>query len=364
MSWRRRYHPRPPWWPQTEPWPPSDRRARWRRNRTRFVIRIALVFGALLFLSALGLNAVATLLFGGRAISQTLGSLAVIILFVLLFAGLFAVLMRRVGRPLGDVVEAANRVASGDFTVRVREHGPRSLRTVGRAFNTMAAKLESHDQQRRQLMADIAHELRTPLSVIQGRIEGILDGVYQRDDAQLSQVLMETRTLARLVDDLRTLARAESGTLTLQKEPTDLVILTQEAVDTFAAEAKSGQVCVRFDAPPDFPQIWVDPLRVREVLINLLSNALHHTPANGSITIALSAASDRIMLEVADTGTGIAVGDLPKVFDRFYKGAASRGSGLGLAIARNLITAHGGDITAGSRPGHGTTITISLPRGE
>jgi two-component system sensor histidine kinase BaeS len=202
------------------------------------------------------------------------------------------------------------------------------------------------------------------LSVIQGRIEGIVDGVYQRDDTELSQVLTATRTLARLVDDLRTLAHAESGTLTLQKEPTDLMILTQEVVDTFATEAKSRRVSIRFDAPPDFPQISVDPLRFREVLMNLLSNALHHTPANGSISITPSATSDRITLRVADTGTGIAAENLPKIFDRFYKGAASRGSGLGLAIARNLIRAHGGDIEAGSRLGDGTTITISLPRRE
>ena len=243
--------------------------------------RIALAFGALLFLSALGVSTLISMLFGGRGAAGTSAPVALMILVGVLLAGVLAVLMRRVGSPLGDVVEAANRVASGDYTARVAEHGPPSLRTVGHAFNSMAARLESQDQQRRQLMADIAHELRTPLSVIQGRIEGLLDGVYPRDDAQLGQVLVETRMLARLVDDLRTLAHAESGTLTLQKEPTDLAILAQEVVDTFSAEAKSRQASFRFDAPPDLPLVFVDPLRVREILTNLISNALHHMPADG-----------------------------------------------------------------------------------
>jgi signal transduction histidine kinase len=220
------------------------------------------------------------------------------------------------------------------------------------------------DRQRRQLMADIAHELRTPLSVIQGRIEGLLDGVYPRDDGQLSQVLAETRMLARLIDDLRTLAHAEGGTLTLQKEPTDVAILAQEVVDAFAGEAMSGDVSISLSAPPNLPLVCVDPLRLREILINLLSNALHHTPAKGVISIDLSAISDRMTVKVADTGTGIAADDLPRIFDRFHKGATSRGSGLGLAIARNLVAAHGGDIQAESQPGRGTTITFSLQTGE
>src|SRR5471030_1770227 len=143
MRWRRRYHRRPPWWPETESWPPSDRRARWRRGRTRFLLRMALAFATLLFLCAVGLNALASILFGRRDFSGTPGSVALIILFVALLVGLLAVLMRRVGSPLGDVVEAANRVASGDYTARVAEHGPPSLRTVGHAFNSMAARLES-----------------------------------------------------------------------------------------------------------------------------------------------------------------------------------------------------------------------------
>jgi signal transduction histidine kinase len=359
-----RLHRRPPWWPETEPWPPTSRRAGWTRGRARFMRRIALASATLLFLSALGVGTLVSMLFGGRGLAGTTVPVALILLAGVFLAGVLAVTMRRVGGSLGDVVEAANRVASGDYAARVAEHGPPSLRTVGRAFNSMAVKLESQDRQRRQLMADIAHELRTPLTVIQGRIEGLLDGVYPRDDAQLGKALAETRMLARLVDDLRTLAHAESGTLVMQKEPTDVAALASEVVDTFSAEARSRQVSLRLDAPHDLALVTVDPLRLREILMNLLSNALHHTPANGRISIELNTSRDQVVVTVADTGTGIAPEDLPKIFDRFYKGTTSRGSGLGLAIARNLVTAHGGEIKAESQPGRGTAITFSLQTGD
>jgi two-component system OmpR family sensor kinase/two-component system sensor histidine kinase BaeS len=328
------------------------------------VRRIALAFGALLFLSAIGAGTLFSTLVGGRGLAGTSAPIALAILFGLVVAGLLVVTMRRVGGPLGDVVEAANRLASGDYTARVTEHGPRSLRTVGRAFNSMGARLEAQDRQRRQLMADIAHELRTPLTVIQGRIEGLLDGVYPRDDAQLGQALIETRMLARLVDDLRTLAHAESGTLILQKEPTDLALLAQEVADTFTAEANSRNVSLRVDAPADLSLVLVDPLRVREILMNLLSNALRYTLSNGRITVEIGATNEQVEVKVADTGTGIAEEDLPKIFDRFHKGNTSRGSGLGLAIARNLVAAHGGSIKAESRPGYGTIIRFSLRTAE
>ena len=210
-------------------------------------------------------------------------------------------------------------------------------------------------------MADIAHELRTPLSVIQGRLEGLLDGVYPRDDASLSDVLDETRVLARLVDDLRTLANAESGALTLCKEPTDMMILIQEVVTSLSDEAQAGGVSIRFEAPTDLPLLLVDPLRIREVLANVLSNALQHTPAGGAVAITARVADPRLEVAVTDTGSGIAAEDLPRIFDRFYKGARSRGSGLGLTIARNLVSAHGGEMGAESRPGRGTSITFGLP---
>lgn len=363
---------RPPWWPEHEPWPPADRRRHWRGRRS-FVWRIAILFGALLVLSAIGLTTVASVVlwwlgfiddanapaFGWRLHSS------VAFVPLLLLVGLFLIVaffrgMRRVGSPLGDIVSAADRLASGDYSARVVERGPPFLRTVARAFNSMTVRLHAQDQQRRHLMADIAHELRTPLTVMQGRLEGLLDGVYERDDARLTEVLEETRTLARLVDDLRTLANAEAGSLSLHKEPTDLAVLIHDAAATTAPAARDRGVTVRVDERTDLPIVDVDPLRIREVLTNLLNNALRHTPSGGAITITADARDNQVVIDVRDTGSGIAPEDLPKIFDRFYKGPASQGSGLGLTIARNLIVAHGGEIRAESRVGEGTTITFTL----
>ncbi|HEY2942976.1 MAG TPA: HAMP domain-containing sensor histidine kinase [Vicinamibacteria bacterium] len=326
--------------------------------------RVALVLAAVLFLSALGAASLVSMLIGGRGLGEMTRHLSPI--FAAAVAGLFLAALlfaavRRVGIPLGDIVEAAGRIAEGDYSARVREHGPPSLRMVGGAFNSMAARLGLQDRQRRHLMADIAHELRTPLSVIQGRLEGLLDGVYPRDDARLNEVLEETRILARLVEDLRTLANAESGMLALQREPTDAAILIQDVVSSLSPEADRRRVSLRVDVPSDLPLLSIDPLRIREVLANLLSNALPHTPAGGVVSITARVVDQRLVVTVADTGSGIATEDLPRIFDRFYKGVQSRGSGLGLTIARNLVTAHGGEISAESRPGQGTTITFTLP---
>jgi two-component system OmpR family sensor kinase/two-component system sensor histidine kinase BaeS len=348
---------RPPWWPEGEAWPPADRAYGWRRGRARFLRRVGCLFAVLLVLSAVGLVALASM------VSAPAGRVIAAAILVLLLAVFFGA-MRRFGFPLGDIVGAADRVASGDLSARVPERGPPSLRSVARAFNSMTARLQAQDQQRRHLMADIAHELRTPLTVMQGRLEGLLDGVYPRDDAGLTAVLEETRTLARLVDDLRTLAHAESGMLALQKEPTDLAILVHEVVGSFAAEAGAAQVTVRVASAADLPLVEVDPLRIRQVLANLLSNALRHTAPGGSIAVAAEAVDGSIAVRVTDTGAGIPAEELPKIFDRFYKGPASRGSGLGLTIARNLVVAHGGEIRAESQVGQGTTITVLVPTGS
>ena len=269
--------------------------------------------------------------------------------------------MRRVAFPLGVIVDAANRVAEGDYSARVGQQGVPSMRSVGSAFNTMASRLEAQSRQRRDLMADIAHELRTPLSVIQGRLEGLLDGVYPRDDQTIGEVIGETRLLTRLVDDLRTLANAESGTLRLQKEATDLAVLIQDVVRSLAVEVRDRHVSLVVDAPASLPLITVDPLRIRDMVTNLMFNALNHTPADGTVSITAGVSNEWMTVTVTDTGSGIDPDELPKIFDRFYKGRSSRGSGLGLTIARNLVAAHGGAIRAESPPGHGTTVTFTLP---
>jgi two-component system OmpR family sensor kinase/two-component system sensor histidine kinase BaeS len=263
--------------------------------------------------------------------------------------------------PMSTIVEAADRVGSGDFSVRLIERGPPFLRAIARAFNTMTSRLAAQEKQRRDLMADVAHELRTPLSVMRGRLEGLVDGVYQRDDATLAQLVDETKHLERLVEDLRTLAHAEGGTLKLQRESTDIGVLLQDVVRAFSAQADARGIDLTASAPGDLPLIDIDPVRIREVLANLIANALRHTPSGGRVTVSAEVTSDRLRVQVRDTGSGIHPGDLPKIFDRFAKGVDSTGSGLGLAIARNLVVAHGGEINAESQVGQGTTITFTIP---
>ena len=280
---------------------------------------------------------------------------------LLLLMGAMAIAgMRRFAFPLRTVMEAADRVSSGDYTVRVPEHGPPAMRALSHSFNTMTERLQHADRQRRELMADLAHELRTPLSVLQGRIEGLLDEVYPRDDDQLHRLLDETRVLSRLIDDLRTLALSDAGVLVLQKEPTDLSTLVHDAVASFEADAARWSITLKATALADV-LLDVDPVRLREVLSNLLSNALRHTPPGGSVDVTTTKTDASVAIEVRDTGNGLSAAELSRVFDRFYKGEQSRGSGLGLTIARSLVRAHGGDITAASQLGAGTTMTVNLP---
>lgn len=221
-----------------------------------------------------------------------------------------------------------------------------AIRNAARAFG-------EQDRLRRQLMADVAHELRTPLAILQGRVEGLLDGIYPRDDARLEELLAETRHLTRLVEDLRTLANAEAGALELRKEHTDVAQLIRDAASSIGrpVELSIGEL----------PVMELDPLRIREVLLNLLSNADRHTPAGGSIAIHAAIRGRQLVIEVRDSGGGIAAEELPHVFERFQKSRDSRGSGLGLAIARNLVLAHGGDIRLDSILGQGTNVVVTIP---
>jgi two-component system sensor histidine kinase BaeS len=290
---------------------------------------------------------------------------------VILLVGMFGVtavatvlvgVLRRVGLPLDTIMVAADRVAAGDYSVRVRDYGPPPVRALARAFNTMTERLESHDRLRRNLMADIAHELRTPLTVIQGRLEGLVDGVYARDDRQVNELLEEVHVLSRLVEDLRMLALTEAGALKLQKEATDVTSLARDVARTFAADAASRQVSVTVQGSADVPPISVDPLRIREVLTNLVDNAVRHTPAHGSVDVRVAASpTGGVVVDVRDTGSGMTGEEVERAFDRFHKGPGSRGSGLGLTIARSFVVAHGGEIRASSEPGRGTTMTFTLP---
>jgi signal transduction histidine kinase len=271
---------------------------------------------------------------------------------------------QRAAVALDDLVEAAGKVEAGDYAARVDEGrpGPRPVRDLARSFNSMAQRLETNEAQRRTLLADVSHELRTPLTVVQGNLEAILDGVHEADEQHLSAILDETRVLGRLVDDLRTVALSEAGSLPLHREPTDLAILVTDAVGGFRAAADAGGIGLSVEVADDVPLLDVDPVRIREVVSNLVANALRHTPRGGSISINASGAGagSNVTVTVTDTGTGIDPTLLPHVFDRFTKAADSRGSGLGLAIARGLVEAHGGAITVESSAA-GTTFRFTLP---
>ena len=272
----------------------------------------------------------------------------------------------RLTAPLRQLTHAAGAIAAGDLSQRVPARGGDELGEVGQAFNRMAASLEAGETLRRNMMADVAHELRTPLTVIQGNLQAILDGVYPLDEAQVASLFDETRLLTRLVDDLRELALAEAGQLRLDHETVDLALLAQGVVGNFSPGAEAAGVKLECAISGEGLEVTGDADRLGQVLRNLISNALRHTPAGGRVTVSVSRSGDRVHLEVADTGTGISPEDLPHVFDRFYRGDKSRsrrggGAGLGLAIARQLVIAHGGEIAAESVLGAGTTFRVTLP---
>ena len=283
--------------------------------------------------------------------------LALMIGFVLL-AGLN---LRRVSAPLDDLLVASRRVAEGDYSVRVDPHGPREVRSLASAFNSMAEQLEAHDHQRRSMLADVTHELRTPLTVIQGNLEGMLDGLYPSNEARLRSILDETHILSRLTDDLRTLSLAESGSLQLKPEPTDLAALARDVIAAFRSQADSSDVRIELATPASEMVLNLDPERIRQVLGNLISNAIRYSPRDSSVRIDLSRGEKVARVTVTDSGPGIAQADLPHVFDRYYKSADSRGMGLGLAIAKYIVEAHGGQIQAESQSGAGTKISFTLP---
>jgi two-component system sensor histidine kinase BaeS len=272
---------------------------------------------------------------------------------------------RRVAFSLDELSDAADRVEHGDYTTRVTVPltGPRPMRDLARSFNEMVTRLEADEAQRRRLLADVSHELRTPLTVVQGNIEAMLDGVHEADEAHLAAILEETRVLGRLVDDLRTVALSESGSLPLHREPTDLAIVATDAVGGFRSAAQAAGVALDTAIAEDIPLLEVDPVRIREVISNLVANALRHTPSGGSVAVdaRVEKAGRAVVVTVRDTGTGIDPELLPHVFDRFAKAPGSRGSGLGLAIARGLVEAHGGSIEVESAVDRGSTFRFRIP---
>ncbi|MGZ4146919.1 MAG: sensor histidine kinase [Actinomycetota bacterium] len=350
---------RPPWWPEGEPFPP---RGDWRGMRRHFFRRVLLAV-AVFFAFVLIAGAIAGALFhaaGGTQGRRPFFPVFFLLLLVVVGFVAFGRAVRRTARPIGDVMDAASRVANGDYSARAPVYGPREVRDLAGSFNEMAARIEAGERQRRDLVADVSHELRTPLSVIQARVEGIVDGVYQPDREHLDLVLDQTKVLARLLDDLLLLSKAEAGALTLEREPTAPSALVEDAVAAYGDEAAERGVRFELRVAAALPDLDVDPVRIGEVLANLVTNALRYTPRGGAVTISAERTPDGVTLAVTDTGPGIPPDRLPSVFDRFSKSTESRGSGLGLAIARSLVEAHGGSISARS-DGTGTTIRFELP---
>ena len=295
-------------------------------------------------------------MFAGGALVW-LGAAVLVVLLLVVVGRLF----RRASAPVGDLIEGAGRIEAGEIGTQVPERGPAEVRSLARAFNAMSSRLADNERARRTLLADVSHELRTPLTVMQGTLEGVLDGVYPADEAHLRPVLDETRVLSRLIDDLRTLSLSEAGALRLHREPTDLRALLTEVAASHRAVA--DEVGVRLDLEVgELAPISVDPSRIRQVLANLVANALRFTPSGGRVLLTASATDEAVTIRVEDSGAGMEPEEVEHAFDRFYRSPGSTGSGLGLPIARNLVEAHGGRIGLTSEVGTGTTVEVSLRR--
>lgn len=345
------------------------------QRKRRFVIGRVLLFLFLLALPVFGIGmALGHWINAGGDFEANRGFMWLLLcgaplLIPLLMGGIGARAYREFGPPLANVMAAADALAEGDLGVRVPVEGSGEFRRLAESFNRMAEELERADQQRRNLTADVAHELRTPIHILQGNLEGVLDGVYEPTADQIEVMLDETRLLSRLVDDLQILSLAEAGQLRLKLEEVNISELLTDVSTSFCGQAEAAGVRLVLDIPEDKESMTIsaDAERLDQVVSNLVANALRYTPDNGRITLSASTTPSGVQILVGDNGEGIAPEDLPYIFERFYRGDRSRsrssgaGSGLGLPIARQLVRAHGGDIQVESEIGRGTTFTINLP---
>lgn len=294
-----------------------------------------------------------------------LGLISIFLALLTILIGLL--LSRRFVNPLAEVIAAAHAVAEGKLDTRVQVAGPDDLRDLSDSFNHMAAALERQECERRDFLADVAHELRTPLTILRGRLEGILDGVYPPGEDQITSALEEAYLLERLVEDLRLLTLAESRQLHIERTPVHLGTLARHAVDLFSAQADEKNIRLDVDDRAPNALVEVDAQRTAQVIANLLDNALRYVPPGGQIALLIEQSGDNVCLSVSDNGPGVPEADLPRLFQRFWRGEKSRsraagGAGLGLAIARQLVEAQGGHIEAANVPQGGLKVTLSFPR--
>jgi signal transduction histidine kinase len=347
-----------------------------RHLRRRFLfLRFAGIFGLMALLILGGLAILAWLITQGLTGDRQMpafiwvGGVLLGVALPMVGWGIAGHAFQDIARPLADLMDAADAVATGDLHVHVSEESPGDFGRLAQTFNRMARELERAEEQRRNLTADVAHELRTPLHIIQGNLEGLLDGVYQPTTEHINAILDETRWLSRLIDDLRLLSVAESGQLVLHKE----VIVVDELLDDIStsfsgqAEAVGIRMCIAKNDQMKGVTVTADVGRLYQILGNLVVNALRYTPPGGTITLQGERVLGFVRLSVCDTGQGIAPEVLPSIFDRFWRGDPARShtegvsGGLGLAIARQLVLAHGGRIEVRSQPGHGATFIVLLP---
>jgi two-component system sensor histidine kinase BaeS len=293
---------------------------------------------------------------------RTAATAAVILLVA---AAVTVIAGRRLVRPILTLTTAAQRMAAGDRTARVPTRGNDEVTRLGNAFNAMAESIETSDQQHRALVNDVAHELRTPLANVRSHLDAAEDGVVTLDAALIRSLQEESDLLERLVSDLHDLALADAGMLRIHHEERDAADLATQAVAAHRALADTSGVDLRVHTPQPVP-VRADPVRLRQALGNLVTNAVTHTPAGGSVNVAVARKDGSVLITVTDTGRGIAPQHLPHVFDRFYRADPSRsrttgGSGLGLAITKHLVEAHHGGVDVTSTPGEGSVFTIHLP---
>lgn len=280
------------------------------------------------------------------------------------------VLSRTLTRPIRELTQATHAVSEGDFSQQVNVHSNDELGELAKAFNNMSAELSRSVNARKQMTADVAHELRTPLSLILGHAEAVHDGVLPPTRENFEIIREEAVRLEHLVDDLRILSLADAGELTINPQTVEPERLVNEVASRYQVETQKKKISLHVDVAPHLPSLDVDPGRMTQVLTNIMDNALRHTPEGGKIHLSANEEGDDIEFSVQDSGPGVSPDDLDRIFERFYRSDSARqrdvafpgGSGLGLAIAKSIVQAHGGQILAESKAGQGMRVVVQLPK--